>query len=64
MLLGPDPRRTVPLAALLGAVLVTACDALGRMVDRPTEIQVGIMAAIVGGPVFVVVVRRARLAGG
>jgi iron complex transport system permease protein len=64
MLLGPDPRRTVPLAALLGALLVTACDALGRMVDRPTEIQVGIMAAIVGGPVFVLVVRRARLSGG
>jgi iron complex transport system permease protein len=58
---GVDYRWVLPYAALVGAVLVVAADVLGRLVVRPGELQVGIVVALVGGPAFVVLVRRLRL---
>jgi iron complex transport system permease protein len=58
---GVDYRWVVPYAGLVGALLVVLADVLGRLVVRPGELQVGIMMALVGGPVFVVLVRRTRM---
>jgi iron complex transport system permease protein len=57
-LVGPDHRRLLPFSMLGGAVLVVAADTVGRIVLPPSEVQVGIMAAVVGVPVFVALVRR------
>ncbi|MEO1062815.1 MAG: iron ABC transporter permease [Actinomycetota bacterium] len=59
---GPDQRWLLPASALIGAALLLSCDTLGRIVARPAEIQVGIMTAAIGGPVFIFLVRRSRLA--
>jgi iron complex transport system permease protein len=61
-LCGPDQRWVLPSCAVLAPTLLLAADVLGRIVDRPGEIQVGIVAAIVGGPVFVALIRRQRIA--
>ncbi len=58
---GPDHRRVLPLSLLVGAVLVTVADTVGRVVLPPTEVQVGIMTAVVGVPFFLGLVRRGRL---
>jgi iron complex transport system permease protein len=50
------------VSALAGAALLLYCDTAGRIVARPAEIQVGIMTAAIGGPAFVVLVRRTRMA--
>ncbi|MQY02160.1 FecCD family ABC transporter permease [Actinomadura macrotermitis] len=55
---GPDYRWIVAQAALIGASLMLAADTLGRLVARPGELQVGIMLALIGAPVFVHLVRR------
>lgn len=59
---GPDQRWLLPYSAVLGAVLLVACDLVGRVVARPSEVQVGIMSAALGGPAFVLLVRRVRMA--
>lgn len=59
---GPDLRWIMPYAAVLSPVLLLGSDVLGRVVARPSEVQVGIITAIVGGPVFVFLVRRRRTA--
>lgn len=59
---GPDYRRIVPLSAVVGAVTVLAADVVGRIVVHPEEVQVGIVAALIGGPLFIAFVRRRRLA--
>jgi iron complex transport system permease protein len=59
---GPDQRWLVPACALAGPALLLASDVVGRVVAHPGEIQVGIMTAAVGGPVFVLLVRRTRVA--
>lgn len=60
--LGPDHRWLLPLSAALAPVLLLAADILGRVVARPTEIQAGVLVAFLGGPFFVALVRRRKLA--
>ena len=42
--------------------LLLSADILGRIVVRPAELQVGIVTALVGAPIFVALARRRRLA--
>ncbi|MFD8044545.1 FecCD family ABC transporter permease [Streptomyces chartreusis] len=59
---GPDLRWILPYAAVLSPVLLLGADIIGRIVARPSELQVGIVTAILGGPVFIFLVRRRRTA--
>lgn len=62
LLVGPDHRRLLPLAAVLAPILLLGADILGRVVARPGEVGVGIVVALLGAPVFIALVRRRRLA--
>ncbi|MFI6251093.1 FecCD family ABC transporter permease [Streptomyces sp. NPDC051016] len=59
---GPDLRWILPYATVLSPVLLLGADVLGRIVARPSELQVGIVTAVIGGPVFILLVRRRRTA--
>ncbi|MEU8654742.1 iron ABC transporter permease [Streptomyces sp. NPDC048737] len=59
---GPDLRWIMPYAAVLSPVLLLGSDVIGRVVARPSEVQVGIITALIGGPVFIHLVRRRRTA--
>lgn len=59
---GPDQRWLMPTSALAGTAFLLFADTIGRVVARPGEVQVGIMTAAIGGPAFVLLVRRTRMA--
>ncbi|WP_328783742.1 iron chelate uptake ABC transporter family permease subunit [Streptomyces canus] len=59
---GPDLRWILPYATILSPVLLLGSDVIGRVVARPAELQVGIVTAVIGGPVFIFLVRRRRTA--
>lgn len=59
-LVGARHGRAIPVAMLLGALLVCVADALGRTVIAPAQVPAGLMIALVGGPYFVWVLRRSR----
>jgi len=59
---GPDLRWILPYATVLSPVLLLGADVLGRVAARPAELQVGIVTALLGGPVFIFLVRRRRTA--
>lgn len=59
---GPDYRWILPYSALFAAILLLGADILGRVIAPPSEVAAGIVAALLGGPFFVVLVRRFRLA--
>lgn len=61
LLVGLDHRWLLPLSAVLGAVLLTTADVVGRVVARPAEVDVGIITAFVGAPFFIHLVRRLRV---
>ena len=58
---GPSHRHVLPLSALFAAIMLLAADILGRIVAPPGEVAAGIVAALLGGPFFVHVVRRFRM---
>ena len=58
MVLGPSHRLLAAASALLGGAVVVAADALVRSIDLPTgRLPVGVVTALVGGPVFVLMLR-------
>ncbi len=61
LLLGVDHRWLLPASALGGAGLLVLSDIAGRLVARPSELDVGIVTALVGAPVFIWIVRRQRV---
>lgn len=62
LIAGVDHRWVLPYSGLLAAVLIVVADTLGRVVPPRGEIGVGIMVALLGGPFFVYLVRRRRIA--
>lgn len=63
LLVGSDHRRLLPLTALLGPVVLLLADVVGRVIAPPAEVQVGVMTALLGVPVFLVLIRtRKRVA--
>jgi iron complex transport system permease protein len=59
---GPDPRRLLPWCAVFAPVLLLTADIAGRVLGRPGELQVGVITAVLGGPLFLYLVRRGRVA--
>jgi len=65
LLIGPDHRWLVPATLLFGGVFLAWCDTLSRTLLAPTELPVGIITALLGGPFFLwLLVARAPEAGG
>jgi len=58
---GSDLKVKIPLSALNGAALLLLSDIAGRIAGRPGELEVGIVTAFLGAPVFVMIVRKARV---
>ncbi len=61
LLVGVDHRWLLPFSAVLGAALLTTADVVGRLVARPAEVDVGIVTALLGAPVFIAIVRRQKV---
>jgi iron complex transport system permease protein len=59
---GPDHRWLLPYSMLLAPLMLLIADILGRVVARPGEVQVGVITAVIGAPVFVALARRRKLA--
>jgi iron complex transport system permease protein len=61
LLVGADHRVLLPASSLFGAAFLIGCDAVARTAFAPIELPVGIITAIIGGPVFLwLLFRRVR----
>ncbi|MDO4920144.1 iron ABC transporter permease [Kocuria sp.] len=60
---GPDQRWVLGYCLLAGPVLVLLADVLGRVLTPPSEIEAGLVTAVVGAPVLIALVRRKRASG-
>ncbi|REF35724.1 iron ABC transporter permease [Thermasporomyces composti] len=59
-LVGPQHRRVIPVAAVVGALLVSLADTLGRFVIAPAQVPAGLLTALLGTPYFVWLLWRSR----
>ena len=60
MIVGGDHKKVLPVSALLGGILVVWVDVAARTVIAPEELPVGILTAIIGGPIFIWVLKRSN----
>ncbi|MFD5551557.1 FecCD family ABC transporter permease [Streptomyces goshikiensis] len=58
---GPDQRWVMAYSMLLAPVLLIGSDVLGRVLGAPGEVQVGIVTAFIGAPLFLALCRRRKL---
>ncbi|SFG93639.1 FecCD family ABC transporter permease [Neptunomonas qingdaonensis] len=49
---GPDNRFLLPMSFLLGALLLLLADLVARIIAAPAELPIGLITALIGGPVF------------
>ena len=61
LMVGPRHRMLLPLSALVGASFLIWADTLARSLFDPKELPVGIVTAIIGAPVFAVLLARRRV---
>ena len=64
MLLGPGHRWLLPLSALAGAVLLVWADLFARTVINGSDLPIGMLTSLIGGPFFFYLVRSARSRAG
>ncbi|MCK7643302.1 iron ABC transporter permease [Corynebacterium sp. P6145] len=62
-LTGPDNRVLIPAIMAIGPALLVATDVAGKVVIAPAELQTGIATALLGGPVFIALVRSRKAVG-
>ena len=60
LIVGPDLRILLPASIFFGASFLIICDTLARTLIAPTEIPVGIITAMLGGPFFVWLLKRPK----
>ncbi|MDP8255890.1 MAG: iron ABC transporter permease [Candidatus Alcyoniella australis] len=63
MIVGQDNRLVLPCSLFLGAALLVACDTAARSIIPSTEMPVGVLTAMIGGPFFLGLLLRAKKRG-
>ncbi len=63
LLTGGDHRRALPVSALLGGILVVWVDVAARCLIAPEELPVGVLTAVIGGPIFIILLRKKNKGG-
>lgn len=57
---GADHRKVLPVSALLGALFLVWADTFSRTILAPQELPIGVLTALIGGPFFLVLLRKER----
>ena len=60
LLVGASHKVLVPYSVVLGAFCLLLADTIGRTIAAPYEISAAVIMSIVGGPVFILLLRKAR----
>ena len=60
MIVGADHRLLLPVSVLVGGAFLTVADTVARTALAPTELPVGVVTALIGGPIFLYLLVRRR----
>lgn len=63
LLVGSDHKRLIPFSILLGAFVFLTADTLGRTIAAPYEVSAAIIMSVIGGPFFIILLRRSNKYG-
>jgi len=57
---GPDHRHLLPLSVLIGGGFLILADLISRTIIAPSELPIGVITALIGAPVFALILMRNR----
>lgn len=60
LLVGSNHKVLIPYSALLGSFIFLLADTIGRLIAYPYEISASIVMAVIGGPMFIILLRRSK----
>ncbi|MCC7476370.1 MAG: iron ABC transporter permease [Pirellulales bacterium] len=58
LLIGPSHRPLLPACSIAGAAFLILCDLAARTIHPPTEVRLGVITSLVGGPIFIALLMR------
>ncbi|KAA0941018.1 iron ABC transporter permease [Sporosarcina sp. ANT_H38] len=61
LIIGPDLRYVIPMAALSGAIILMISDVCGRLIGSPGELEVGVVTAFVGAPILILLTMKSKM---
>ncbi|MFV0394125.1 MAG: FecCD family ABC transporter permease [Coprobacillaceae bacterium] len=64
IIIGSDHKYLIPFTMLLGAFILLLADTIGRIIATPYEISASIIMAIIGGPFFILLLKRSEKVNG
>jgi iron complex transport system permease protein len=60
MIVGPNHRVLIPTTCIAAAVFMVACDIISRTLFAPVEIPIGVITALIGAPVFIILLKKGK----
>jgi iron complex transport system permease protein len=60
LLVGPNHKILIPTTCLAACVFMVICDLIARTLFSPLEIPIGVITAIIGAPVFIILLKKGR----
>lgn len=60
LILGYDYKYLIPMSGVLGGILLLLADTMARFIARPLELPVGVIMSMIGGPFFLILLRRRK----
>ncbi|MFA4993072.1 MAG: iron ABC transporter permease [Candidatus Omnitrophota bacterium] len=60
LVVGPDHKILIPVTCLAASIFVVLCDLLSRTLFAPVEIPIGVITAIIGAPVFIILLKKGK----
>lgn len=60
LIIGPDHRLLLPASILTGAIFLIVTDLISRIILQPFTLQVGVVSAIIGAPIFILLILRSN----
>ncbi|WP_318617490.1 iron ABC transporter permease [Sporosarcina sp. YIM B06819] len=61
LVIGPDLRYIIPMAALSGAIILMISDVCGRLIGSPGELEVGVVTAFIGAPILIILTMKTKM---
>ena len=58
LLVGTEHKHLIPISILIGAIVLLVADTVGRIIMAPYEVSAAIIMAIIGGPLFIILLKR------
>lgn len=60
LIVGPNHKLLIPASCLLASAFLVICDVISRTMFRPLEIPIGVITAIIGAPIFIILLKRSQ----